>query len=158
MEAFIIPGAVSILLLSLNGPTTLQFDEQIEFIQAGKAGEISLTIASNKKTVVLQPLIPLSEQRNMVILTKGNSFNLNYRVVDKDHHQFLLIRHGEPDSSFNIKLENEDYKILEGKRSYLVQNKKPNQPLIFNGTEIRKNTYFSKGLPLFNMEGGQIVK
>lgn len=148
MDAYIIPKTIAYIILSLNGPTTLQFDEQIEFVQAGKAGEISVNISSNKKTVVLQALQPVTEQRNMVILTKNNSFNLNYRIRESGHHQFLKIHEGEEDSSFKIKLETSDYKILEGKKSYLAINKK-DSPLVINGSLIEAKEYFSKGLPLY---------
>lgn len=148
MDAYIIPQTVAYIMLSLNGPTTLQFDEQIEFVQAGKAGEISVNIASNRKTVVFQALQPIKEQRNMVILTKNNSFNLNYRIKESGHHQFLRIHKGEEDSSFKIKLETNDYKILEGKKSYLAINKK-DHPLVINGSQIETKEYFSKGLPLY---------
>lgn len=151
MEAFIIPSTISFLILSLNSPTTLQFDEQIEFVQAGKAGEISVTIASNKKTVVFQALQEIKDQRNMVILTKNHSFNLGYRIENQNHHQFLKIKRGEPDSSYKIKLQTKDYTVLEGKRSYRITNSNPqsNDPLIINGHKVEHHEYFSKGLPLY---------
>jgi len=140
----------------MNGPTTLQFDEQVEIVQAGRAGEISISIPTSRKAVVINPLKDTGDDpRNMVIITKNHSFNLNYKIVKSDHHQFLKVKEGAIDSSFKIKLETRDFRVLEGDKSYMVINQNPKKALEINHQSITSKAYFSKGLPLF--QGSQII-
>lgn len=158
METFILPYAITYLLLSTTDSTMLQFNEPIDFVKAGKAGEIATQASADRKTIILTPLVNNGfEQRNIVILTKSNSYNFNYKFVDKGHHQFLKINSGKEDHSLVLKIENDRFKILEGKTSTLVINKRPGSDLYINETVIKNKTYLSKGFPIY--EGSiQVVK
>jgi hypothetical protein len=148
MEAFVLPKTIVYLFLSLSNPTTLYFDEPVEYVQAGKTGDTSLVRSSNKKVLVIQPLKTPKGSNNMVILTKNHHFNFKYEIVDKAHHDFVYIHEGKENTSYVKKYEDENVKLLEGSSSVYIVNK-GKTPVSVNSQELKKAMIFSKGLPIF---------
>ena len=146
MDFFVLPKAILFLFLSLNAPTTLVFQNPVEYVSAGRTGDFSINRSNNKKILVIQPLKEVSET-NMVVVTSEESFNLKVKLVDKDAHSFIYLYEGQINKSFVKKLETESFRILEGETSILIQNKEKH-PLIVNGVSLERQGYFSKGSPV----------
>lgn len=155
MDAYILAKTVVYLFLSINSPTTLYFDEPIEFVQAGKSGEISVVRSSNKKILVIQPLLKIEEERNMVVITKSHHFNFKFKLNTFGHHDFLYIHPGATNRAYKVKFENSIVRILEGETSTYIQNKTKDRIKI-NGMDMDRSLYFSKGLPIF-LNGERVI-
>lgn len=147
MDAFVIPKTLTYLFLSINNPTTLHFDEPVEFIQAGRNGDFSLRRSNNKKVVVIQPLIEKFEPKALVVITASDTYNFRVLSNDKDTHTSLFIHSGKMNKSYIKKIETNLFKILEGDNSVLVINKSKSQ-IIVNEQPVARESLHSKGLPL----------
>lgn len=135
------------LFLSLSSPSTLIFEEPIEYVSAGKQGEFSIHRSNNQKILVIQPLKDVSET-TMIVITKDHHYQFKIKTVEKEHHSYVYIFDGSVNKTYLKKVDNKDYRILEGDSSVLVQNK-GTTPLDVNETKVAREDYFSKGAPLF---------
>lgn len=147
MDYFILAKSAVYLFLSLSSPTTLVFQEPIDYVSAGKNGDFSLNRSNNQKILVIQPLKEISET-NMVVITKDQHFQFKVKTVDKNHHNFIYVYSGMVNKTFIKKLETSEFRLLEGDTSVLVQNKL-NRPLKVNDVTVEREEHFSKGVPLF---------
>lgn len=147
MDFYILAKSMVYLFLSLNSPTTLVFQEGIEYVSAGKNGDFTLNRSNNQKILVIQPLKEVSET-NMVVITKEQHYQFKVKTVENGHHSFVYVYPGSINKTFVNKLETQDFRILEGDSSTLVQNKRDG-PIKVNGRELEREDYFSKGVPLF---------
>jgi hypothetical protein len=147
MDFYILTKSIAYLFLSLNSPTTLVFQEPIEYVSAGKNGDFTLNRSNNQKILVVQPLKEVSES-NMVVITKDQHFQFKVNTVTKGHHVFVYVYPGMINKTFIKKLETADFRILEGDSSILVQNKRDGV-LKVNDRMVDRDKYFSKGVPLF---------
>lgn len=147
MDFYILAKSMVFLFLSTNSPTTLVFQEPIEYVSAGKNGDFVLNRSNNQKILVVQPLKEIDDT-NMVVITKDQHFQFKVKTVEKGHHPFIYIYSGSINRTFVKKLETPDFRVLEGDSSTLVQNKR-DLPLRVNDTELEREEYFSKGVPLF---------
>ncbi|HXH74374.1 MAG TPA: TrbG/VirB9 family P-type conjugative transfer protein [Bacteriovoracaceae bacterium] len=147
MDFYILAKSIAYLFLSLNAPTTLVFQEPIEYVSAGKNGDFSLNRSNNQKILVIQPLKEITET-NMVIITKDQHFQFKLKTVDKGHHAFVYVYPGAINKTFVKKVETEDFRLLEGDSSVLVRNRKAG-PIKVNDVLVERDEYFSKGVPLF---------
>lgn len=148
MDVYILAKTILFLMLSVNNPTTLTFDEPIEFVQAGRTGEFSIVRLSHKKTIIIQPLIDNFETRVLVVATKSHQYVFKLKKGDENSRNALFMHEGKVNASFISKFENEHFRLMEGDTSVMVQ-KKTSATLILNGEEIRSTQFFSKGLPVF---------
>ncbi len=146
MDFFILPKAIIFLFLTMNAPTTLVFQNPVEYVSAGKTGDFSINRSNNKKILVIQPLKEVSET-NMVVVTSEENFNFKVQIVDKEAHSFVYLYDGQVNKSFIKKLETDSFRILEGETSVLIQNKEKHS-LTVNGVSLEREGYFSKGSPV----------
>ncbi len=93
MDFYILAKSIAYLFLSLNAPTTLVFQEPIEYVSAGKTGDFSLNRSNNQRILVIQPLKEIPET-NMVVITKDQHFQFRLKTVDKGHHAFVYVYRG----------------------------------------------------------------
>ena len=56
MDAFIIPKTIAYIFLSTSSPTTLHFDDPVEFMQAGKSSDFDVSFSKNRKSLVIRPI------------------------------------------------------------------------------------------------------
>jgi hypothetical protein len=132
----------------MSHPTTLVFDEPVEYVSAGKEGEFTLHRANNQKILIIQPLKEFTET-DMIVVTKDKHYQFKIKRPDQElgkSHSFVYIHEGEVNRSYVLKFENSDIKILEGESSTLVQNK-TKKPIMVNGKMIERESVFSKGTP-----------
>ena len=146
MEFFILAKTITYLFLSLSSPTTLVFEEPIEYVSAGKQGDFSLHRSNNHKILIIQPLKEVTET-NMVVVTRNQHFQFKLKPSTENNHQFVYLYRGEINKTFIKKMETDEFKILEGDSSILIQNKQQN-PLVVNEAEVIKEDHFSKGAPI----------
>ncbi len=147
MDFYVLAKSIAYLFLSLNSPTTLVFQEPIEYVSAGKNGDFALNRSNNQKILVIQPLKEVSDT-NMVVITKDQHFQFKINTATKRHHTFVYVYPGMINKTFIKKLETSDFRILEGDSSILVQNKRDGV-LKVNDRTVDRDEYFSKGVPLF---------
>lgn len=148
MDFYILARSLIYLFLTISHPTTLVFDEPVEYVSAGKEGDFSLHRANNQKILVVQPLKDFSET-DMIVITKDHHYQFKIRkttTVGEKSHSFVYIHDGEINRSYVLKFENELVRILEGESSSLVQNKTKKNVLV-NDKSIDREGSFSKGIP-----------
>jgi len=148
MDFYILARSLIYLFLTISHPTTLVFDEPIEYVSIGKEGEFSLHRANNQKLLVVQPLKDFTET-DMIVITKDKHYQFKVRKPELDTnqtHSFLYIHEGEINRSYVLKFENADFRILEGSTSSLIQNKNKN-PIQVNEKIVERDGHFSKGIP-----------
>lgn len=148
MDFYILARSLIYLYLTISHPTTLVFDEPVDYVSAGKEGEFSLHRANNQKILVVQPLKDFSET-DMIVITKDHHYQFKVRKPNTENekaHSFVYIHEGEVNRSYVLKFENDDVKILEGETSTLVQNKSK-KPILVNEKVIEREGSFSKGIP-----------
>jgi hypothetical protein len=149
MDFYILAKCTAILFLSLQNPTTLVFEEPIEFMSLGKNGSVEVHRSKNKKILVLQAKRELEAQ--MVVLTKNQNFQFKIKSLQSNYHPLVHIHAGAINKTYVNKLETSDFKILEGDSSILFQNKKE-EPILVNDVLVKREEYFSKGSPLLMNE------
>ncbi|MGZ3745421.1 MAG: TrbG/VirB9 family P-type conjugative transfer protein [Bacteriovorax sp.] len=151
MDFYILAKSMIYLFLSFSHPTTLVFDEPVEYVSAGKEGDFNLHRANNQKILVVRPLKAFGET-DMIVITKDHHYQFKLKEVQgtqnpDQSHSFVNIHSGEINRSFVKKLETENFKIFEGESSSWVVNKSK-KAIQVNGVEVIREGYFSKGSPL----------
>ncbi len=150
MNFYILAKSLIYLFLTLSHPTTLVFDEPVEYVSAGREGDFDLHRANNQKILVIRPLKSFGET-DMIVITKDHHYQFKLKEISSnqssDSHSFVNIFEGAIDRSFNKKIETDAYKIFEGETSSWIINKTKNS-INVNGVEIIREGYFSKGSPI----------
>jgi hypothetical protein len=148
MDFYILTRSLIYLFLTISHPTTLVFDEPVEYVSAGKEGDFDLHRANNKKILVVRPLKEFNET-DMIVITKDHhyQFKIKSPLAGEKTHSFIYLHEGEINRSFVKRVETENYKVLEGDTSTLIQNKKK-EPLTVNEQVVDREGYFSKGSPI----------
>lgn len=151
MNFYILAKSMTYLFLCISHPTTLVFNEPVEYVSAGREGDFDLHRANNQKIVVLRPLKPFGET-DMIVITKDHHYQFKLKNVlvsqkSDQSHSFINIYEGAINRSFEKKSETEAYKILEGETSSWIVNKSK-VPINVNGEEVIRDGYFSKGSPI----------
>ena len=148
MDAYIIPKTLAYIFLSTGSPTTLHFDEPIEFMQAGKGSDFDVTFSKDKKSIVMRPVGTFDDPKTMVILAKDSNFHFKLINSESRQHDFVYIHRGRSNSIYTKKFEDEIVKVLEGETSAFVVNKCKSS-IEVNGLIVEKSVVLSKGLPIF---------
>ncbi len=151
MNFYILAKSMTFLFLTLSHPTTLVFDEPVEYVSAGKEGDFDLHRANNQKILVIRPLKYFGET-DMIIITKDRHYQFKLKEVQQGQtpdssHSLVNIYEGAINRSFNKKLETDNYKVFDGETSTWVVNKSK-IPITVNGVEVVRDGYFSKGSPI----------
>lgn len=151
MNFYILAKSMTYLFLTLSHPTTLVFNEPVEYVSAGKEGDFDLHRANNQKILVIRPLKYFGET-DMIIITKDRHYQFKLKEVQQGQnsdqsHSLVNIYEGAINRSFNKKIETDNYKIFDGETSSWVVNK-AKSPITVNGVEVVRDGYFSKGSPI----------
>lgn len=148
MDFYILARSLIYLFLTTSHPTTLVFDEPVEYVSIGKEGDFSLHRANNQKILVVQPLKDFLET-DMIVITKEHHYQFKVRMPESKNestHAFVYIHDGGINRSYVLKFENTELRILEGDTSTLIQNK-TNKPILVNEKLVERENHFSKGTP-----------
>ena len=148
MDAFILSKTVAYIFLSTSSPTTLHFEEPVEFMQAGKGSDFDVSFSKNRKTIVIRPIGIFPDPKNMVVITEDTNFHFKLVNRESKQHDFVYIHKGKTNSTYVKKFENTLVKIHEGESSLYLVNK-TNAPIDINGSPVERHTFLSKGLPVF---------
>lgn len=151
MNFYILAKSMTYLFLTLSHPTTLVFNEPVEYVSAGKEGDFDLHRANNQKILVIRPLKYFGET-DMIIITKDRHYQFKLKEIQQGQnseqsHSLVNIYEGAINRSFNKKIETDNYKIFDGETSSWVVNKSK-APITVNGVEVVRDGYFSKGSPI----------
>lgn len=147
MDAYILPKTLAYIFLSTSSPTTLHFEEPIEFMQAGKASDFDVTFSKDRKSLVIRAIGQFLEPKNMIILSKDTHFHFKLVNMESKPNDFVYLHKGRQNSTYVKKFENEQIKIHEGESSLYIVNK-TSKPVDVNGTNVERNIFISKGLPV----------
>ena len=148
MDFYILSKSLVYLFLSVSHPTTLVFDEPVEYVSAGREGDFSIHRANNQKILVIRPIKEIADT-DMVVLTKDQHYQ--FRVLNSSFdkgrdHSFVYIHDGIPNKAYVLKYEDQNIRILEGETSSLVQNKSKDKVFV-NEKIVEREANFSKGIP-----------
>jgi hypothetical protein len=154
MDAFIIPKTIAYIFLSTSSPTTLHFEDPVEFMQAGKGSDFDVTFSKNRQSLVIRPVGFFEGTKNMVILSKDTHFHFKLINNESKQHDFIYIHKGRENSTYVKKFENEIIKVHEGESSIYLVNKLK-EPIEVNGVKIERHIFISKGLPV--IVNGQVI-
>lgn len=151
MNFYILAKSMTYLFLTLSHPTTLVFNEPVEYVSAGKEGDFDLHRANNQKILVIRPLKYFGET-DMIIITKDRHYQFKLKEIQQGQnseqsHSLVNIYEGAINRSFNKKIETDNYKIFDGETSSWVVNKSK-AAITVNGVEVVRDGYFSKGSPI----------
>ena len=147
MDAFIIPKTIAYIFLSTSSPTTLHFEEPVEFMQAGKGSDFDVSFSKNRKSLVIRPIGTFIDPKNMVIISNDMHFHFKLVNMESKQHDFVYIHKGSPNSTYIKKFENDLVKIHVGESSLYIVNKTQSE-IDVNGEMIERHTFISKGLPV----------
>ena len=147
MDAFIIPKTIAYIFLSTSSPTTLHFEQPVEFMQAGKGSDFDVAFSKNRKSLVIRPIGTFEEPKNMVIISEETHFHFKLLNMESRQHDFVYIHKGRENATYVKKFENDLIKIHEGESSLYVVNKSKTS-LEINGSLVEKHIFLSKGLPV----------
>jgi hypothetical protein len=147
MDAFIIPKTIAYIFLSTSSPTTLHFDDPVEFMQAGKGSDFDVSFSKNRKSLVIRPIGTFLDPKNMVIISEATHFHFKLVNMESKQHDFVYIHKGKPNSTYVKKFENDVVLVHEGESSLYIVNK-TGTALDVNGSKVDRHTYLSKGLPV----------
>lgn len=147
MDFFILAKSMTFLFLSISSPTTMVFQEPVEYVNAGKNGDFTIDRSKNQKILVITPLKEVDD-KNIVVITKDQHFQFKVKTVTHGHHPIIYVYPGLINKTFVKKLETSYFRILEGDTSMLIQNKTEG-PIIVNDVKVEREDHFSKGVPLF---------
>ena len=154
MDAFIIPKTIAYIFLSTSSPTTLHFEQPVEFMQAGKGSDFDVAFSKNRKSLVIRPIGSFSDAKNMVIISEETHFHFKLLNMESRQHDFVYIHKGRENATYVKKFENDLVKIHEGDTSIYIVNKSK-LPLEINGSLVERQIFLSKGLPV--IVNGQLV-
>ena len=147
MDAFIIPKTIAYIFLSTSSPTTLHFEEPVEFMQAGKGSDFDVSFSKNRKSLVIRPIGTFIDPKNMVIISNDMHFHFKLVNMESKQHDFVYIHKGNPNSTYIKKFENDLVKIHVGESSLYIVNKTQSE-IDVNGEMVERHTFISKGLPV----------
>ena len=147
MDAFIIPKTIAYIFLSTSSPTTLHFEEPVEFMQAGKGSDFDVSFSKNRKSLVIRPIGTFIDPKNMVIISNDMHFHFKLVNMELKQHDFVYIHKGNPNSTYIKKFENDLVKINVGVSSLYIVNKTQSE-IDVNGEIVERHTFISKGLPV----------
>ena len=147
MDAFIIPKTIAYIFLSTSSPTTLHFEQPVEFMQAGKGSDFDVAFSKNRKSLVIRPMGTFEEAKNMVIISEDTHFHFKLLNMESRQHDFVYIHKGRENATYVKKFENDLVKIHEGDTSIYIVNKSK-VPVEVNGSLVERHTFLSKGLPV----------
>ena len=107
--------------ISSSGPTTLVFNEPIQFASIGKVGDYSLFINNNKKVLVINPLKDLKKSE-MIIITENRNFQFKIQITNNHPESYFQITEGKINNSFTLLKKEDAFEIYEGSSSLMFKN------------------------------------
>jgi type IV secretory pathway VirB9-like protein len=111
----------STITISANNPTTLVFNEPIQFVSAGKAGDFSIFINNNKKILVISPIKDLPKAE-MIIVTDNSSYQFKIKLNNSNYTNYFQVANGSKNLSYSVLKKSENFELYEGKSSYMLKN------------------------------------
>ncbi len=151
MDFYILPSKAVTLFIGLTMNLILNFQEPME-VSGAKENLINIREVNKGKTYII---IPKTKEINSNLFFYNNKTKYMFYIKydEKKAHDFINVYDGKKDSSFNLTFENNDYRILSGDKSILLENK-TTKSFGVNGEIVKTREVFSKGVPLFiNVDG-----
>lgn len=148
MEIFVALYSLTILLINPNFPTTLKFNEEIEYFTLGNMGDFNSYLSKDKKILVLTPKKKF-DPTPLVVITSESTFQFLLKESDTSNlNSLYLIYKGNEDKKYVLIKETPTFRLLEGVSSLLLESKVPNLEINFQPS-IKRRTILSKGSPLY---------
>ena len=131
--------------ISASNPTTMIFNEPVQFVSIGKTGDFSFFTNNNKKVIVIQPIKEL-KNAEMVVLTEDKNYQFKIHVVSENPTNYYQITNGSPNASFTMVKKSETYEVYEGSSSMMLKNLTDKEMIINDETlKGRSSIYLPKG-------------
>jgi hypothetical protein len=147
MTFHILMNHVATLFLGINLLTTLTFESEIKSFYYGGSKEDVFLKETDGNTLLLKAYTSQGLS-NLLVVTGKRKYYFQLGHDPQRPHTFVEVRHGLINHAFTMKLQRDDYELLEGQSSILIVNKK-DVPLHVNGSSVKSREHFSKGIPIF---------
>ena len=131
--------------ITASNPTTMIFNEPVQFVSIGKTGDFSFFTNNNKKVVVIQPMKEI-KNAEMIVLTEDKNYQFKIHVVSENPTNYYQITNGNPNTSYTLIKKSDAYEVYEGSSSMQFKNLTDKEMVINDETlKGRSSTYLPKG-------------
>ena len=148
---YLLLGHIGTLFICNQFNLIINFPTEITKIGGGKEKYFKVNVLNNNKTVIItsNKLAQINKVKsNFHFSTKTRPYDFYIHYNDSRCNSNVNVYHGDTNSAFRLKEENETIQYFEGERSIKIVNKSK-VPIKINGKIFNRNAYFSKGIPLF---------
>lgn len=152
MSIFAFGNEVITLFVSLGVNLIIHFSDPMTV--AGGNENVMINPLNGNKSFVVNSTTKDKFETNIVFFNDDHNFNIRLTQNNKHAHDFINLYKGSEDTSFTLKFENELFRVLEGDRSTLIENKMK-KPIIVNESSVTSKMFTSKGSPTFITADGK---
>ncbi|MBT3981040.1 MAG: hypothetical protein HOE90_06780 [Bacteriovoracaceae bacterium] len=144
MSYFMMAGAAALIFMNAEYPTTIKFEEPIEFYSLGNQGDFFTHKSNNSKILVIKPK-KIKFKTPMVVITKKASYQ--FLVVDSVRHyqSYLEVKSSMPSRTYRPYKSTPYGPIKESDYNFLLVNPKKKNIKINGQLRSEKEIYISKG-------------
>ncbi len=146
MDFYILPGKIATLFIGVTMNLIINFQEPME-LSGARENLLNVREVNKGKTFLIIPKTK-SIDTNLIFYNNKNKYMFYIKYDESKFHDFVNVFEGRRDSSFLLSKENNNYRLLSGNKSVLVENKS-SRPIMVNGEVVKTREVFSKGIPLF---------
>ncbi len=124
------------VVLGVGGANT----KSVEVLKKDEFNQGQTIIINPKKKKIDESLIVFTKERSYEFFIKSSKAG--------NAHNFIKVKSGKINAVYKKKKQASNYNYFEGDDSIKIENT-ASYPLIINGIEVKRQEYFSKGIPLF---------
>ena len=147
MNIFMILGTTATLLFSPHQPTTLQFENPIEYYSLGSSGDFDSYLTKNKKILLIRPKKEIFDEF-LVVITRNHSYEFRAKSTPKILTALYRIHDGKAEKFYRPKYERDGYRVLTGRRSVKIVRTKGGSLTVNGATTSKRFIYYPKNAHL----------
>lgn len=140
MKIYMILNTVVTLLFTPRQPTTLQFQQAIEYYSIGNARSFDSYLTKNGKILLIRPKKKQFDEF-LVVITKNHSYEFRLKSTPGKRTALYQILDGRGDKFLTLKYNGLKYRILEGLTTLKIIRQR-GEYLTINGIKTTKTSIF----------------
>lgn len=152
MDFYILTNKVATLLIGASMNLIVNFEEPMD-LSGAKANYIDVKSVNKSKTFIITPRTK-DFHSNLIFYNQKNKYMFYVKYSNEFSHDFVNVKNGKRDSSYSSAIEKNNYRVLSGQNSIMIENKLSTSMNV-NGEVFLGTKVFSKGIPLFIEHNGQ---
>ncbi|MCY4644383.1 MAG: hypothetical protein OXB88_07170 [Bacteriovoracales bacterium] len=154
MSIAMLVNVTTVLLLTSEQPTTLEFAEGIEYFSIGKAIDFESYLSKNKKILMVRPKKKEFDEF-LVVIDKNHSYQFRLKSTPKKITALYRLRKGNVEKFYTLKFKTDRYRVLEGKNSLKVERGK-RAHLRINGVNVSEKIFYYPKNAYLSIEGKEV--